>query len=196
MTLVDMPNADIHQVTESRVLAGLAHPLRRRLLNVLKVDGPSTATVLSERTGQAVGNISHHLRTLATAGLIEEVPEMARDRRERWWRRTPGPVQWSSADFAGDAATEAIARAAESVNLDTQLGFLRAWAAVPDEERAHWPTGPVAMDSWLRMDDDELAEFSVQLLALVRRWADREIPEDGRDRAPVFFFAHGIPARP
>jgi hypothetical protein len=45
-------------------------------------------------------------------------------------------------------------------------------------------------------DDDELAEFSVQLLALVRRWADRETPEDGRDRGPVFVFAHGIPARP
>lgn len=191
-----MPNTAVHQVTESRVLAALAHPLRRRLLNMLKVDGPATASVLSERTGQAVGNISHHLRTLAGAGLIEEVPELARDRRERWWRRTPGPVQWSSADFAGDEATEAIARAVESVNLDTQLGFLRAWAAAPDEERARWPTGPVAMDSWLRMDDDELAEFSVQLLALVRRWADREIPADGRDRAPVFFFAHGIPARP
>jgi hypothetical protein len=52
------------------------------------------------------------------------------------------------------------------------------------------------VDSWLRLDDDELAEFSVQLLALVRRWADRETPEDGRDRGPVFVFAHGIPARP
>jgi DNA-binding transcriptional ArsR family regulator len=160
------------------------------------VDGPSTASALSERTGQAVGNVSHHLHSLAAAGLIEEVPEMARDRRERWWRRTPGPVQWSSADFAGDAATEAIARAAQAVDLDTELGFLRAWAAVPDEERARWPNGPVAVNSWLRMDDGELAEFSAELLALIRRWADRELPEDGRDRDPVFFFAHGIPAQP
>ena len=191
-----MRTAKTRQVTDSRVLAAMAHPLRRRLLNLLKVDGPSTASALAERTGQAVGNISHHLHTLANAGLIEEAAEMARDRRERWWRRVPGPVQWSSADFAGDAATEAIARAAQAVDLDTELGFLRAWAAVPDEERARWPNGPVSMNSWLRMDDDELAEFSAQLLALVRRWADRDLPADGRDRDPVFFFAHGIPAQP
>ena len=193
---MDTQDAKIRQITGSLVLTAMAHPLRRRLLNVLKVDGPATASVLSERTGQAVGNISHHLRSLAAAGLIEEVPELARDRRERWWRRTPGTVGWSSADFAGDEATEAIARAAESVNLDTQLGFLRAWAAVSDEERARWRRGPFSVDSWLRLDDDELAEFSGQLLALIRRWADREVPADGRERGPVFVFAHGIPARP
>jgi DNA-binding transcriptional ArsR family regulator len=174
----------------------MAHPLRRRLLNLLKVEGPATASVLSERTGQAVGNISHHLRTLGAAGLIEEVPEMARDRRERWWQRTPGPVRWSSADFEGDDAAEAIARAAASVNLDTQLGFLRAWELAPDEEKARWPNGPSSMDCWLRLDDDELAEFSAQLQALFRGWADRKIGEDGRDRSPVFVFAHAIPARP
>jgi DNA-binding transcriptional ArsR family regulator len=196
MILVDISDAEIRRVTDSRVLAAMAHPLRRRLLNLLKVDGPSTAGVLSERTGQAVGNISHHLRSLAAAGLIEEAPELARDRRERWWRRTPGAVRWSAADFAGDEAAEAVALAAESLNLDTQLGFLRAWAVAPDEERARWPKGPFSVDSWLRLDDDELAEFSVQLLALIRRWADREAPGDGRDRRPVFVFAHGIPARP
>jgi DNA-binding transcriptional ArsR family regulator len=187
---------EIRQITGSRVLAAMAHPLRRRLLNLLKVDGPSTASVLSERTGQAVGNISHHLRTLAAAGLIEEAPELARDRRERWWRRTPGPVSWSSTDFAGDEAAEAIARAANSVNLDVQLGFLRAWDSVSDEERARWPKGPFSVDSWMRLDDDELAEFSAQMLALIRRWAGRDLPEDGRERSPVFVFAHGIPARP
>lgn len=196
ITLVDTPDPEIRQVTDSRVLAAMAHPLRRRLLNVLKVDGPSTASALSARTGQAVGNVSHHLRALAAAGLIEEAPELARDRRERWWRRTPGAVRWSSADFAGDEAAEAVERAAQSLNLDTQLGFLRAWNAAPDEEKARWPRGPFSVDSWLRLDDDELAEFSAQLLALIRRWADRETPEDGRPRGPVFVFAHGIPARP
>jgi DNA-binding transcriptional ArsR family regulator len=191
-----MPDARVHQVTDSRVLATMAHPLRRRLLNLLKAEGPSTASLLAERTGQAVGNISHHLRSLAAAGLIEEAPEMARDRREHWWRRTPGPVQWSSADFQGDEASEAIARAAESLNLDTQLGFLRAWAAASEEDKARWPKGPFSVDSWLQLDDGELAQFSAQILALIRRWADREIPDDGRERGPVFVFAHGIPARP
>ena len=61
---------------------------------------------------------------------------------------------------------------------------------------ARWPRGPFSVDSWLRLDDDELAEFSAELLALIRRWADREALQDGRQRGPVFVFAHGIPAHP
>jgi DNA-binding transcriptional ArsR family regulator len=191
-----MADERARQVTDSRVLAAMAHPLRRRLLNLLRVDGPATASVLAERSGEAVGNVSHHLRVLAAAGLIEEAPELARDRRERWWRRTPGALRWSSRDFEGDEAAAAVERAVISISADNELGFLRAWDQAPEEERARWPRGPFALDSWLRVDDDELAEFSEELIALVRRWADREIADDGRDRDSVFVFAHGIPARP
>jgi hypothetical protein len=45
-----------------------------------------TATILSEATGELVGNISRYLKVLAAAGVIEEVPELAKNRRERWWR--------------------------------------------------------------------------------------------------------------
>jgi DNA-binding transcriptional ArsR family regulator len=184
------------QITESRVLAAMAHPLRRRLLNVLHVDGPSTASTLAERTGEAVGNISHHLRVLATAGLIEEVPELARDRRERWWRQAPGELRWSSRDFEGDEATEAVARAAQSINTETQLSLLRTWEQAPQAERDRWRQGPFSTNTWVRVDDAELAELAAELLAVVRRWADREIPDDGRERDSAFVFAHGFPARP
>jgi DNA-binding transcriptional ArsR family regulator len=187
---------DVYQVKDSRVLAAMAHPLRRRLLNLLSFDGPAMASVLSERTGQAVGNISHHLKVLAGAGLIEEAPELARDRRERWWRRTSETIRWSSQDFAGDEAAEAVAQAAMAINLEEQLAHLRAWATVDDAERARWPDGPFATDGWLRMDDAELAEFSGELRALIRRWSGRDIPDDGRHRSPVFVFAHGVPGQP
>ncbi|MFC0099602.1 hypothetical protein ACFFKH_19035 [Micromonospora marina] len=35
-----MERPSVRQVTDSRVLAALAHPLRRRLMDVLKVYGP------------------------------------------------------------------------------------------------------------------------------------------------------------
>src|SRR5262249_7902446 len=53
--------ASVQVVTDSRVLAAMSHPLRRRLLDALAVDGPSTITTLAERTGQASGNVSHHV---------------------------------------------------------------------------------------------------------------------------------------
>jgi DNA-binding transcriptional ArsR family regulator len=160
------------------------------------VDGPGLASTLAQRTEQAVGNISHHLRVLASAGLIEEAPELARDRRERWWRRTAETLQWSSRDFAGDESSEAIAQAAMSINLDYALDQLRAWRQAAEDEKAHWATGPFAVDSWLRATDAELAEFGAELTALVRRWADRDLPDDGQQRGTVFVFAHGVPGQP
>ena len=191
-----MAEKKTRQVTDSRVLVAMAHPLRRRLLNLLKVDGPAMASVLAGRTDEAVGNISHHLRVLAAAGLIEEAPELARDRRERWWRRVPETLTWSALDFAGDEADAAVEQAAYALTIENQLSALRAWRDRPEAERAAWPAGPFSTDTWLRLDDAELAEFSAELLALVRRWADREPPADGRERDSVYFFAHGVPARP
>jgi DNA-binding transcriptional ArsR family regulator len=174
----------------------MAHPLRRRLLTLLKLDGPATVGMLAERTGQAVGNVSHHMRTLAAAGLVEEMPELARDRREHWWRRTASRLRWSSADFADDVAADAVARAAESLNLDYQVGVVRQWAQAADAEHARWPAGPFATDSWMRLTDAELAEFGAEMTALITRWADRAQPDDGQERAPVFVFARGVPGQP
>jgi DNA-binding transcriptional ArsR family regulator len=191
-----MSDSGFRQITDSRVLAAMAHPLRRRLLGLLKLDGPATASVLAERTSQAVGNISHHLRALAAAGLIEEAPELARDRRERWWRRTAGALRWDSADFAGDAASDAVARAAGSLNLDYQVVLTQQWMQAADEEKAQWPQGPFNSDSWMRLTDAELAQLSAEMTALIMRWANRELPDDGQERGTVFVFARGVPGQP
>jgi DNA-binding transcriptional ArsR family regulator len=174
----------------------MSHPLRRRLLSLLKLDGPSTVSALAERTGQAVGNISHHVRVLATAGLIEEVPNLARDRRERWWRRTAATLRWSSSDFAGDAAGEAVAFAAQSLNLDYQTSLVRSWATARLDELARWPQGPFSTDSWLRLSDGELASLGAELTAVITSWAQRSLPDDGEERGTVFVFARGVPGQP
>jgi DNA-binding transcriptional ArsR family regulator len=187
---------EIRRISDARVLVALSHPLRRRILAMLKLDGPMTVGMLSQHTDHAVGSVSHHLRTLAEAGLVEEVPELARDRRERWWRRTAPALQWSSSDFAADPAAEAIAHVAESINLEYQADVVRQWAAADEAEKASWPDGPFSSDSWVRLTDHELAELGEQMIALVRRWADRALPDDGEDRRPVFVFARGVPGRP
>jgi DNA-binding transcriptional ArsR family regulator len=191
-----MVEGEIRQITDAKVLAAMAHPVRSRLMDALRVDGPATASLLAERIGQAVGNVSHHLHTLAACELIEEVPELARDRRERWWRLVSVGNRWHSRDFGGDAAAEAIELAAASMNLDRQIGFVRAYAAAGPDEREHWPEGPFSTDSWLRVTDAELAEFAAEVIALYRRWSERDLPDDGQERRPVFAFARAVPARP
>ncbi|MEV4630866.1 helix-turn-helix domain-containing protein [Micromonospora sp. NPDC049523] len=188
--------AEIRQVTDSRVLAALAHPLRRRLMDALKVDGPSTVSSLADRTGQAVANVSHHLKVLAASELVEEAPELARDRRERWWRPVSAGVRWSQADFVHDPAAMAVFNASLSLNLDRHAGLVRAWWAAAEARAEEWTEGPFSTDKWLHLTPGELAELGGELIGLLDRWANREVPDDGQRREPVFVFAHGVPAQP
>lgn len=183
-------------VIESKVLAAMAHPLRRRLMDVLTVDGPATVSTLAERTGQAVGNVSHHMKVLAAAELVAEAPELASDRRERWWRKTQGSVRWSRTDYADDPAATIVTEAAESLNLEHQIAMLRAWDANREEYGRTWQDSAFSSDAWLRLSPAELAEFAEEMIAVMQRWARRTIPDDGQEREPVFVFAHGVPAKP
>jgi DNA-binding transcriptional ArsR family regulator len=176
------------------VLTALAHPVRRRLLDLLGVEGPATVSALAARTGQAVGNVSHHLRVLGAAGLIEDAPELARSRRERWWRRPPGAVRWSTTDAGDDPVALAVATAAEEINLERQLELLRRWLRERDGFDAEWQDAAFSTDDWLRLTPDELAALTEELIELLQRWAQR--PGDDAAREPVFVFARGFPARP
>ena len=98
------PRPGVRTVTDAKALSAMANPFRSRMMDALKVDGPSTASALAARTGQAVGSASHHLKVLHEAGLVEEAPELAKDRRERWWRLVDPGTRWSRADFADDTA--------------------------------------------------------------------------------------------
>jgi DNA-binding transcriptional ArsR family regulator len=191
-----MERADVRQVTDSRVLAAMSHPLRRRLMDVLKVDGPSTVGMLAERTGQSPANVSHHVKVLAGGDLVEEAPELARDRRERWWRLVTPAVRWSNTDFDAHPATRAVADAATSLNLDRHVSLARAWHAADESAQLAWGEGPFSTDRWLHLTPEELAELGREVIDLLARWGDREIPDDGRRREPVFLFAYGIPAQP
>lgn len=75
---------------DAAVLKALGHPVRLRLLDELIATGPATVGMLALRTDEAVGSVSHHLRSLADAGLVHVAPELARNRRERWWRADAG----------------------------------------------------------------------------------------------------------
>lgn len=171
----------------------MAHPLRRRLLDVLKVGGAATATVLADRTDQRVGNISHHLKVLAQAGLIAEDPSLAKDRRERWWRLV-GSISWASPGPDAPASTQTIAVAAEAVNLDGHAARVRGWLMERDD--TSWIRAAFATDTWMSLTHNELALVSDEINAVMRRWADRPVPDDGRARRSVFVFAHGVPAEP
>jgi DNA-binding transcriptional ArsR family regulator len=187
-----MAERGIREIKDSKVLAAMSHPLRRRLLDVLKVHGPSTVSLLAERTGQAVGNVSHHLRVLAESELVEEAPELARDRREHWWRRVSAGASWSALEFRDDP----VAEAAESLDIDHAAGMARAWLASRGSYGDEWFDSAYAVGNWAHLSADELAELARELIALYARFADRDSVDDGQVREPVYLSAFGSPARP
>lgn len=186
--------AGYRTVTETAVLSALAHPFRARLLDVLKVDGPSTASALSQRTGQAIGSVSHHLRVLSGVGIVEEVPELARDRRERWWRLVDAGWRWTTSDFADDPVAATTAHAAESVQLNRQIARTHAWLE-SQESAGPWGDAAFATQSWLHLTADELDELGREIIDLIERWKGRPL-NDAVEREPVFLVARGFPSQP
>src|SRR5580693_2363001 len=74
------------QLTDARLMRGLAHPARLAILEHLVLDGPATATECADVAGLSPSACSYHLRALARYGLADEDPQSAADGRHRPWR--------------------------------------------------------------------------------------------------------------
>ena len=90
---------DLHEAGPMRALA---HPLRLRILGLLRVEGPKSVGMVVEATGAASGSVSYHLATLAKHGFVVPAPELERDGRERWWRAAHEMTSMRSVEFLDD----------------------------------------------------------------------------------------------
>ncbi len=72
------------------MLKAMSNPLRREILSALNRYEYARAADLAEDLEVPANKLSFHLRVLAEAGLIEEAPEHARDRRDRVWTTVSG----------------------------------------------------------------------------------------------------------
>jgi predicted ArsR family transcriptional regulator len=66
-------------------LKALTHPTRLRMLGMLRIDGPATATTLAARLGINTGATSYHLRQLAQHGFVVDDDSQGNG-RDRWWK--------------------------------------------------------------------------------------------------------------
>lgn len=105
---------DLDSITPGpEALRALSHPVRLRMLGMLRLEGPATATTLAARLGLNTGATSYHLRQLAQHGFIEDDPDRGTG-RERWWRS----VHQSTQSRRTEARTEE--------EQDTQEAYLQA----------------------------------------------------------------------
>ena len=163
----------VAQPTTARQLRALAHPLRLRIIGELRVSGPSTVGRLSDIFDEAPGSISYHLGMLVEFGFVVEVPELAADRRERWWR---------SAHEMTRLAPDGDSAAARHQIVDIHAATLhRVIDAEPVTDQA-WRSAATSSDVIAHLTPGQLTQASAELDALLEKWADvgREATADSR----------------
>ncbi|WP_369196309.1 ArsR/SmtB family transcription factor [Streptomyces djakartensis] len=107
---------------DTAALKALTHPLRIRLLGLLRQDGPATASELATRTGESSASASYHLRVLAKYRFIAEAEH--RDGRERRWRALHTVTSWSNESMESSSEGRAfvsLARRRQIEHLEWSL---------------------------------------------------------------------------
>lgn len=162
---------------DARSLRGLAHPLRMRILDLLTLDGPDTATGLGRRVGENTGTVSWHLRHLADHGFIEE--EAGRGtKRERWWRAVPVARRLDTNDFRDDPDS----RGALSVYLHETVhrDFDQVTTYLAEDWGEEWrDAGTLSRWQDLRLTPEQLAALNAELTDVVER--HRAAAQSGTD---------------
>lgn len=146
-------------------LKALSHPVRMRILGLLRTLGPATASQIARRLGLNSGATSYHLRQLAEHGFVEEAPELG-NRRERWWRAvsqvTSVPERVVSDDEGRDA-TDAF----HHVVVSQQAQRMQAAAERRGGESQEWRAVTSVSDAVVSVTAEQATAIQDRFEALI-----------------------------
>ncbi|WP_328808787.1 winged helix-turn-helix domain-containing protein [Nonomuraea montanisoli] len=152
-----------YEISDPRVLKVVAHPLRVRLLGLLRNDGPSTASELGRAVGESSGSTSYHLRVLARYGFIEEDPEQ-RDARERRWRARHVYTSWDNARMAATPEGWEAVRVMQARQVEALARAMRAFEDDPDPD---WLPAAGMSDYLAALPPEGVREFNRRVSELI-----------------------------
>lgn len=178
-------------------LIALHHPTRRRLYELLELQGPAPVGTLAARAGLAPGSVSHHLKLLHRTGFVTPAPELARDTRESWWRAIRRSLSWDAADWPAGSAARNVAELAERANLSHAVRAIAAWRSTRDQLPEPWRTSGSTTDALVNATAEQLADLTERVASLLSSWS-RDCLTDATkqpdaERRPVRVVAHVFP---
>lgn len=174
---------DAVRVTDPQALRALAHPLRLKLLGLLRLEGPSTATLLGRRLGESSGATSYHLRELARFGFVGEDAGRGSG-RERWWQALHRSTDWDPGAFGESDVVDALERQL----LERRRRVTTAWLQQRTALDNAWRGSSGLSDAALRLTPEQSRAFTDEVLAVVDRWAvehDTAAPAEGTELVAV-----------
>ncbi|MFI5838547.1 helix-turn-helix domain-containing protein [Catenuloplanes sp. NPDC051500] len=170
---------------DARQLTVLAHPLRARLLGLLRVDGAATATRLADRLGTNTGATSYHLRQLAEVGLVVE-EDRPGSGRQRWWRAAQDRHSIIAGDFAGDPDAQASLDWINDFYAAEQARWAARWRAEEKDWPAEWRAAVTRNDYLLNLTPEQVRALNEEVDALMNRY--RAMPaDDGAEKVLVYY---------
>ncbi|MCF6472308.1 helix-turn-helix transcriptional regulator [Nonomuraea sp. MG754425] len=179
-----------YKISDPRVLRAVTHPLRARLLGLLRSDGPATASELGRTVGESSGSTSYHLRELFKHGFIEEDPEQ-RDGRERRWRARHRYTSWNSREmYVTPEGREAV----KVMRLHQADVFGRSVEEFDESEWSpEWVEAAGVSDHIVELPPAALAEFAARTEELLAELAARH--QGSGDARLVHVWVAGFPRR-
>lgn len=182
---------DIATVHDPQVLHALAHPLRGRLLGLLRLEGPSTASRLAKKVGESSGSTSYHLRQLAQYGFVAEV-EGRGSGRERWWQAVHTRTTWEPDELVEQPGGLEANEQMQHHQIEVMGRELRMWMERGREHGREWAVAAGLSDYVLRLTPDETRRVLEEVYAVLDRWAEaHQEPRTGT--LPVNLFIAAFP---
>lgn len=172
--LVERAAAEDAVLLDAKGLRALSHPLRVRLVGLLRTHGPATATRLAERLDINSGSASYHLRRLADAGFVAEDEERG-NARDRWWRAVHQSTWFESRELAR-REPEATMQYLQSVAATYTTQAQRALAELPTMPPA-WQEAFDMSQVPLRLTPEEAQQLGAELRGVMARYR-RDVPGD------------------
>jgi DNA-binding transcriptional ArsR family regulator len=176
------PNKSVR--LDAQLLRALAHPMRNRILGLLRLYGPATATTLADRLAVNTGATSYHLRQLAEAGLVVE-DDSRGNARDRWWKSAHQGTDFDKSELLAEEP-------------ELALGFLHGIGQMYAENmfRAidnlqtmtpEWREASLISDYLFQLRPDELMAMMTEIRAVLEKYStDLTAPlPDGAEQVSV-----------
>ncbi|HLV90241.1 MAG: winged helix-turn-helix transcriptional regulator [Acidimicrobiales bacterium] len=175
-----MPSPDHELILDAKSMRAIAHPVRIKIMGILRTMGPQNSTSLAERLGLNTGATSYHLRQLAEHGMIAEDTERGTG-RERWWRAVSRSTRLDpeTLDQEGLEQSTGFHRALALVYAEQMQRAVESIASEPEE----WRKASTFSDFGLRLTAAEALRLRDEIFAVLQKYREHDAedaPEDAQ----------------
>ncbi|NUP49988.1 MAG: helix-turn-helix transcriptional regulator [Catenulispora sp.] len=180
-------------ITDPRMMRALAHPARLTILDILRREGPASATELAPRLGVTPSAAGWHLRHLARFGLIRDGAPHSDARARRWETAVRGfrvAVPADPADVEGRTAALTLLR---GLMVNSQAAPARWLHDVEPTLDTGWSRASGFADTRLFVTAAELETILDAVEELIAPYVARAAADQPPDSRGVRFLRYALP---